>query len=160
VQIQSLSIIHSKELKMSQALALRVFQNAQDCGAVTFNAKGKSGSFARAIAFAGREARHQLAAGMMYNWLQNGNYRPVLNDIVDTLVPKAQQDWIRASVPSSGMPSKDTLAGVCRQVKAVYENKRNKNGDPVVLKGEKLFMFGIVSEIVADLDGGEVVGEA
>jgi hypothetical protein len=58
------------------------------------------------------------------------------------------------------MPSKDTLAGVCRQVKAVYENKRNKNGDPVVLKGEKLFMFGIVSEIVADLDGGEVVGEA
>lgn len=142
---------------MSSALALRVFQNAQECGAVTFNAKGKSGSFARAIAFAGREARHQLAAGMMYQWLLNGNYRPVLTDIVDTLVPKAQQEWIRASVPSSGMPSKDTLVGVCRQVKAVYENKRNKNGDPVVLKGEKLFMFNIVSEIVADSTPADVI---
>jgi hypothetical protein len=83
-----------------------------------------------------------------------------MNDIVDTLVPKAQQDWIRATMPASGMPSKDTLAGVCRQVKAVYDNKRTKSGEPVVLKGEKLFMFNIVSEIVADLEGGEVVGEA
>lgn len=145
---------------MSSSLALRVFQNAQDCGVVTFNAKGKSGSFARAIAFAGREARHQLAAGMMYQWLSNGNYRPVLNDIVDTLVPKAQQDWIRATMPASGMPSKDTLAGVCRQVKAVYDTKRNKAGEPIVLKGEKLFMFNIVTEIVADLDVGQIVSEA
>ena len=142
---------------MSQSLALRVFQNAQDCGAVTFNSKGKTGSFARAIAFAGREARHQLAAGMMYQWLLNGNYRPVLNDIVDTLVPKAQQDWIRASIPATGMPNRDTLIGVCRQVKTVYDNKRNKNGEPVTLKGEKLFMFSIVSEIVEDSAPADVI---
>jgi hypothetical protein len=142
---------------MSQSLALRVFQNANECGAVTFNAKGKTGSFARAIAYASRETRQSLGRGMMEHWLQNGNYRPVLNDIIEVLVPKAQQDWIRASVPSSGMPSRDTLVGVSRQVQTVYENKRNKNGEPVVLKGEKLFMYNLVREIVAEFEPADVI---
>ena len=142
---------------MSQSLALRVFENAQSGNLVTFNGKGKQGSFARAVAFASREARHNIGYGMMYSWLKNGNYRPVLNDIVECLVPKAQQDWIRASIPATGMPSRDTLIGVCRQVKTVYDNKRNKNGEPVTLKGEKLFMFNIVSEIVKDSVPADVI---
>ena len=142
---------------MSQSLALRVFQNANECGLVTFNDKGKKGSFARAIAYASRETRQNLGRGMMEHWLGNGNYRPVLNDIIEVLVPKAQQDWIRASIPASGMPSQDTLVGVCRQVKSVYDNKRNKAGEPIVLKAEKLFMFNIVREIVAEFEPADVI---
>jgi hypothetical protein len=34
----------------------------------------------------------------------------------------------------------------------VYDNKRTKNGDPVVLKGEKAFIMGFIQAIVADME--------
>ena len=67
------------------------------------------------------------------------------------LIPKANLDWVSASIPSTGPVNKDTLIGLCRQVKGVYDNKRTKNGDPVVLKGEKAFVMGFVQAIVADV---------
>jgi hypothetical protein len=42
------------------------------------------------------------------------------------------------------------LVNLCKQVKGVYDTKKTKNGDPVVLKGEKAFVFGFITAIVAD----------
>lgn len=142
---------------MSQAMQITVYENAANGGLVTMNAKGKSGSFARAIAFASRESRQNLSAGLMLKQLQNGQYRPLVNDILTCgLIPKANLDWVAAGIPSAGAVNKETLVNLCRQVKGVYDNKRTKNGDPVVLKGEKAFVMGFVSAIVAD-QAAEVV---
>lgn len=136
----------------AQDLQLSIYNNAESGGMVTMNAKGKSGSFARAIAFASREARQNLSAGMMLKQLQNGQYRPLVADILSCgLIPKANLDWVTASIPSTGPINKDTLIGLCRQVKGVYDNKRTKNGDPVALKGEKAFVMGFIQAVVADV---------
>lgn len=136
---------------MSNSLSLAIYDNASAGHLVTFNDKGKAGSFSRAIAYASREVRSHLAAGMMLKNLQNGMYRPLVNDILTCgLVPKANLPWVSAGIPDRGPVSKETLINLCRQVKQVYDNKTDKNGDPVVLKGEKNFVFGFVRAIVAD----------
>jgi hypothetical protein len=135
-----------------QDLQLSIYSNAAKGGAVTMNAKGKSGSFARAIAFASREARHNLSAGMMLDQLRNGQYRPLVTDILSCgLIPKANLDWVSASIPATGPINKDTLVGLCKQVKQVYDNKKTKAGEPVQLKGEKAFVFNFIKAIVADV---------
>ncbi len=137
-----------------QDMQLSVYNNASNGGLVTMSAK-KSGSFARAIAFGNREARTNLAAGMMVSQLQNGQYRPMVTDILTCgLIPKANLDWVSASIPATGPINKDTLIGLCKQVKQVYDTKRTKrtkNGDPIVLKGEKKFVFEFIQAIVADV---------
>jgi hypothetical protein len=144
-------IIMSNQVTV-QDLQVSIYSNAANGGMVTMNAKGKSGSFARAIAFASREARQNLSAGMMLSQLQNGQYRPLVADILSCgLIPKANLDWVSASIPATGPVNKETLIGLCRQVKTVYDNKKSKNGDPVVLKGEKAFVMGFVQAIVADV---------
>jgi hypothetical protein len=134
-----------------QDMQLSVYNNAINGGLVTMSAK-KSGSFARAIAFGNREARTNLAAGQMVSQLQNGQYRPMVTDILTCgLIPKANLDWVSASIPATGPINKDMLTGLCKQVKGVYDNKRTKNGDPIVLKGEKAFVMGFIQAIVADM---------
>lgn len=134
-----------------QDVQLSVYNNAANGGLVSMSAK-KSGSFARAIAFGNREARSNIAAGMMVSQLQNGQYRPMVTDILTCgIIPKANLDWVAASIPATGPINKDMLVGLCKQVKSVYDNKRTKNGDPIVLKGEKAFVFGFVQAIVADV---------
>jgi hypothetical protein len=134
-----------------QDLQVSIYNNAANGGLVTMSAK-KSGSFARAIAFGNREARTNLAAGMMVSQLKNGQYRPMVTDILTCgLIPKANLDWVSASIPATGPVNKEMLIGLCKQVKTVYDNKRNKNGEPVVLKGEKAFVFNFIKAIVADV---------
>lgn len=134
-----------------QDLQVSIYNNAVNGGLVTMTAK-KSGSFARAIAFGNREARTNLAAGLMVSQLKNGQYRPMVNDILTCgLIPKSNLDWVSASIPTTGPINKDTLIGLCKQVKQVYDNKRDKNGDPIVLKGEKKFVFEFIQAIVADV---------
>lgn len=134
-----------------QELQVSIYNNAANGGLVTMSAK-KSGSFARAIAFGNREARSNLAAGMMVSQLKNGQYRPMVTDILTCgLIPKANLDWVSASIPATGPVNKDMLIGLCKQVKQVYDTKRTKSGDPVVLKGEKAFVFGFIQAIVADV---------
>ena len=65
----------------TQSMQIAIIDNAQNGGLVTMNAKGKAGSFSRAIAFASRESRTHLAAGLMFKYLQNGQYRPLVNVI-------------------------------------------------------------------------------
>jgi hypothetical protein len=135
----------------TQSMQIAIIDNAQSGGLVTMTARGKVGTFARAIAFGNREARTNLAAGLMLKQLQNGQYRPLVNDILTCgLIPKANIDWVAASIPAQGSVSKEVLVNLCKQVKQVYDAKRTKNGDPVVLKGEKAFVFGFISAIVAD----------
>ncbi len=136
---------------MSASMQLSVYENAANGGLVTMNAKGKAGSFARAIAFASREARTNIAAGLMLSKLQNGQYRPLVTDILTCgLIPKANLDWVSAAIPQSGPINKETLVNLCKQVKTVYDLKRTKSGDPVTLKGEKAFVFGFVAAIAND----------
>ena len=132
-------------------MQVSVYENAISGGLVTMNAKGKAGSFARAIAFASREARTNLSAGLMLSQLQNGQYRPLVTDILTCgLIPKANLDWVAAAIPQTGPINKEMLVNLCTQVKTVYDNKRTKNGDRVTLKGEKAFVMGFVHAIVAD----------
>ncbi len=134
-----------------QDLQVSIYSNAANGGLVTMSAK-KSGSFARAIAYGSREARTNLAAGLMLTQLINGQYRPLVTDILSCgLIPKANLDWVSASIPTTGPITKDTLVGLCKQVKGVYDNKRTKNGDPIALKGEKAFVMGFIQAIVADV---------
>jgi hypothetical protein len=134
-----------------QDLQVSIYNNAANGGLVTMSAK-KSGSFARAIAFGSREARNNLSAGMMVSQLRNGQYRPLVTDILTCgLIPKANLDWVSASIPATGPVNRETLIGLCKQVKQVYDNKRTKNGDPVTLKGEKAFVMGFIQAIVADV---------
>lgn len=135
-----------------QDLQMSIYDNAASGGLVTMNGKGKAGSFSRAIAFASREVRSNIAAGMMLKQLINGQYRPLVTDILSCgLIPKANLDWVSASIPSTGPINKDTLVGLCRQVKGVYDNKRTKAGEPIALKGEKAFVMGFIQAIVADV---------
>jgi hypothetical protein len=134
-----------------QDMQLSIYNNATNGGLVSMSAK-KSGSFARAIAFGNREARSNIAAGMMVSQLQNGQYRPMVTDILTCgLIPKANLDWVSASIPATGPINKDMLIGLCKQVKQVYDNKRTKTGERVVLKGEKAFVFGFIQAIVDDV---------
>ena len=133
-------------------MQISIIENAQNGGLVTMNAKGKAGTFARAIAFGNREARTNLAAGLMLKQLQNGQYRPLVNDILTCgLIPKANLDWVAAGIPQTGAVNKEVLVNLCKQVKGVYDTKKTKNGDAVVLKGEKAFVFGFIAAIVADV---------
>ena len=54
----------------------------------------KTGSLARAIAFADSASRKGLANAIYLKQLSNGQFRPLARDIVDTLVPKSAQPSI------------------------------------------------------------------
>lgn len=109
---------------------------------VTMNAKGKSGTFARAIAFASRDVRAQMGQALYAKWLANGQYRPVVNDILTCgLVAKAALPYVEGLVPSNGAVSKDQLMGLCRAVMHAVESKGKE------VKGEKAFVYEIVKRI-------------
>lgn len=119
--------------------------------AVVMNSKtGKTGSFARAIAFATREARMNLSLAVYAKWLENAQYRPIVNDILDSgLVAKAAVPYVAGFVSESGPVSKDAMINLCRNVDHAVRNKRNKDGEPVQLKGQKAFLYGIVQRLAS-----------
>lgn len=128
---------------MSNAIA--VIQSAVNGNAVvTMNAKGKQGSFARAIAFASRDERMKQGQSMYAHWLANGQFRPLVNDIIDVLVAKSARPLIKHIVPESGPVKRDALLMLCTMV---AESVRESNKE---LKGEKAFVFGFVSRIADD----------
>jgi len=102
---------------------------------------GKTGSFARAVAFADRQTRMDMGHAMYAKWLANGQYRPLVNDILDTLVPKSAAPFIGGLVPQTGAVSKDQLIGLCLAVNNAVVTKGKE------LKGQKGFVYGIVQRI-------------
>jgi hypothetical protein len=111
---------------------------------------GKTGSFARAFAFADRQTRMEHSHKIYATWLANGQYRPLANDVVDTLVPKAAQAFVAGLVPQSGAISKDQLIALCLAVNNAVVTKGKE------LKGEKAFVYGIVQRI-AEQGAPEVI---
>ena len=130
---------------MSNAIA--VIQSAVNGNAiVNMNAKGKQGSFARAIAFASRDERIKQGQLMYAHWLSNGQFRPLVNDIIDVLVAKSARPLIKHIVPETGPVKRDALVLLCEMVSA---SVRESNKE---LKGEKAFVYGFVSRIAEDFN--------
>lgn len=109
---------------------------------IVMNDKGKTGSFARAIAFASRDVRMAFGQAMYLKWLQNGQFRPLVNDMIDVLVPKSAQPFVLGLVPTTGPVPKDAFVSLCR---AVYNYVHSKGKE---LKGQKAFVFEFVRRIV------------
>ena len=132
--------------------AIAIIENANNGLTVTMNAKGKQGTFARAIAFASRDARIALGQAMHLKWLQNGQYRPLVNDILSCgLVPKAAVPFVSGLIPTNGAVPKEQFISLCQAVKHAVDNKRNKDGQRVEVKGEKAFVYGLVNAIVSEV---------
>ena len=122
---------------------------------VTLNAKGKMGTFARAVAFASRDVRAAMGQSMYAKWLANGQYRPVVNDILTCgLVAKAALPYIEGLVPTNGAVSKEQLMGLCRAVMHAVQSKGKE------VKGEKAFVYEIVKRIAESAETVTVENEA
>lgn len=123
---------------MENAIAL-----VEGNGQVTLSSKtGKTGSFARAIAFASRDTRMAMGQALYAKWLANGQYRPLVEDILNCgLVHKAAVPYLQIALPATGPVSKDMLFTLCQQVTAAV----HASGKEV--KGQKAFVFGVVERI-------------
>jgi hypothetical protein len=129
---------------MTNAIAL--FDGSQNV--VLSEKTGKTGSFARALAFATREVRQGLGQAMYAKWLASGQYRPIVNDILSCgLVPKSALSYVSGLIPESGAVRKEQLIGLCLAVEYATRNKRNKAGEQVIPKGQKAFVYGVVCAI-------------
>ena len=122
---------------MSNAVAL-----IEGTRSIVIDKKGNTGSLALAVAFAGREARQEFGQMMYANWLANGQFRPVVNDILSCgLVPKSALPFVAGLVPATGSVSKDALFGLCNAVAAAV------NAKGTTLKGKRAYVFGVVDRI-------------
>ena len=124
--------------------------------AVTMNAKGKTGSMALAIAFASREVRQNQGMSLYIKWLENGQFRPLANDILTRLVPKAAMPFMEGLIPANGPVSKAQFVTLCQQVHSAWDVKIREGKAP---KGEKAFVYGIVDRIVRGNSHTEVAAE-
>jgi hypothetical protein len=122
---------------MSNAVAI-----IEGTRSIVIDKKGNTGSLALAVAFAGREARQEFGQMMYANWLANGQFRPVVNDILSCgLVPKSALPFVAGLVPATGSVSKEALMGLCNAVSSAVAAKGKE------LKGRKAYVFGIVDRI-------------
>jgi len=135
---------------MTNAIAL--FSGSSD---VVLSAKtGKTGSFAKAVAFATRDARMDLSRKMYANWLANGTYRPVVNDILSSgLVPKSAVPYVAGFLPDNGAIRKEQLINLCNNIDFAIRQSGKE------IKGQKAFMYGLVQAIVSESREGDVVSE-
>lgn len=110
----------------------------------------RTGSLARAIAFADSASRKDLALMIYVKQLLNGQFRPLARDIVDTLVPKSAQPYVMGLVPAAGPMNRDNLISLCSAVQSAVLAKGSE------LKGQKAFMFALVTRIL-ESDKSDVV---
>ena len=102
----------------------------------------KTGSLARAIAFADSASRKGLANAIYTKQLINGQFRPLARDIIDTLVPKSAQPYVMGLIPATGPMNRANLISLCSAVKSAVDTKGKE------LKGQKAFMFNLVERII------------
>jgi hypothetical protein len=112
----------------------------------------KTGSLARAIAFADSASRKGIAQGIYLKQLLNGQYRPLARDIVDTLVPKSAQPYVMGLIPATGGMNKDNLISLCSAVQSAVLLKGTE------LKGQKAFMFDLVERIIESNTANTIEG--
>jgi len=101
----------------------------------------KSGSLARAIAFADSASRQGLANSIYLKQLTNGQFRPLARDIVEVLVPKTAQPYVMGLVPATGPMNRANLVSLCSAVESAVLATGKE------LKGQKSFMFGLVQRV-------------
>lgn len=111
-------------------------------GMIVLNDKGKTGSFARAIAFASRDTRLAMGQALYVKWLADGQYRPLVNDVIDVLVPKSAQPYVVGLVPATGPIPKEAFIALCGAVVRAVESKGKE------VKGQKSFVYEFVRRIV------------
>lgn len=112
--------------------------------AIVLNKKGKMGSFARAIAFADRDTRIGMGQALYAKWLETGNFRPVADDIVNTLVAKSARPYLAGYVTPTGQVSRAGLMSLCVAVcNAVVQSGKEP-------KGEKSFVYEIARRIASE----------
>jgi hypothetical protein len=118
------------------------------------NGNTKTGSFARAIVFATKEVRTEIGLQMYAKWLENGNFKPLVTDIIDVLVPKSAQPFISGLVPAGRNCNRETFVQLCEMVdRAVqYSGKEPK--------GQKAFLYGIVQRVVDSANPDTVENQA
>lgn len=120
--------------------------------------KVSRGTFAAAIAFASKADRESIGQAMHAKWLQNGTYRPLVNDILDAgLIPKAALPYVRvySGLTEAGPVTKDALVKLCRAVKQEVDAKV-QDGKPLP-KGRKGFTYGLVAAVVASAEQPDTV---
>ena len=118
---------------------------------VPMNNKGKTGSFARAIAFASREQRHAIGRAIYAAQLANGQFRPLVRDCIELLIPKAARGFVEAMVPASGAVSKAQFTAFCVAVDNFVKQKGKE------LKGERAFVYGIIKAVAEEATAHETV---
>ena len=101
--------------------------------------------------------RADVATANYVRWLANGQYRPIISDVMEELVPKSARPFVANLVPESGSVSKDTFLQFC----VACVNAINATGKEP--KGKKAYYYGLCQRIVeaarADAGQGEVVAE-
>ena len=122
---------------------------------VVLNVKtGKTGSFAKAIAFATRDQRLGFSQQMYATYLSNGTYAPVVRDIVGSgLIPKSAIALLGRIVDKKQGIKKEEVIDLCMNIDYMVR-KNNKE-----VKGQKLFYYGLVKAIVSEYGQGAVVSE-
>lgn len=122
---------------MSNAVA--IFDGSRS---IAIDKKGNTGSLALAMAYASREALKGEGQRLYAHWLANGQFRPVVNDILSCgLVPKSALPFVSGLVPATGSVSKESLVGLCNAVASAVNAKGKE------LKGKKAYVFCIVDRI-------------
>jgi hypothetical protein len=150
-------LFQSKGIAMQITLKTDVLAIANDGRSMVLSYKEdkkgllKTGSFARALAFASREVRHDAARSLYVKYLSNGQYRPIVTDVTDVLVPASARAFVLGAIGTTGGMSKDAFISFCRTVKAAMDSTGKEP------KGQKLFFYGLVSAIVNELDDKETV---
>lgn len=136
--------------------AVAIIDNAASGGLMAINAKGKVGTFARAIAFASRDERIKAGQAMHLKWLQNGMYRPLVDDILTCgIVPKAALPFVTGLVPTNGPVRKEQLINLCTAVTNYADQSRTKDGAPKEFKGEKAFVLEFARRIASESAAAE-----
>lgn len=123
------------------------------------NAKGeiRTGSFAKAMMYATGAARKDAGAAMYAKWLANGQYRPLIRDAMEEVVPKAARPFVSAIVPPIGPVTKEAFVQFCIAcTNAIDDSGREP-------KGKKADYYRILKAVVdsarADAGEGDVVAE-
>lgn len=120
--------------------------------------KAKHMSLAYAIGFADAAARKDAMLGLYAKQLKSGQFRPLVSDIVKTLVPAAAQPWVTATLPPVGPVPKDAFLSLCVKIDACVTaelTKKRLKSPTAELKGPKAFMFGLVKTIVGQIPTDE-----
>lgn len=122
--------------------------NDGSVGVFKIGKKETTGTFARAIAFASKEDRASIGHAMYARWLANGQYRPLVADILECgLIVKSAKPIVMemAGLKDNGPVSKETLVRLCRAIQTSVDNSvRDGKKAPA---GQKGFVYGVVNAI-------------